>query len=72
MSASYAVHTPVHHGGAPEPTAAVDHMRSYLGGMKPMSVADQLRLLRAAYPDAPLAARLSACAPVTSVDEDTY
>ena len=49
----------------PPPPAAVEQMRSYLGGMKPMSVAEQLRLLRTAFPDAPLADRVSACAPKT-------
>lgn len=48
---------------APRPAAAVEQMRTYLGGMKPMTVSEQLRLLRAAFPDAPLADRVSACAP---------
>ena len=68
MSLSHAVRKPsppVPADVVPQPDAAVDHMRSYLGGMRPMSVAEQLRLLRTAFPDAPLADRVSACAPRT-------
>lgn len=46
-----------------QPVAAVERMRSYLSGMKPMSASEQLQLLRSAFPDATLADRVSACAP---------
>lgn len=41
--------------------SSVDEMRAFLARARPGSAADALRLLRAAFPDAPLAERVAAC-----------
>lgn len=40
---------------------SIAEMRAYLGRSRPQSAAEALRLLRAAYPEAPLSLRVSAC-----------
>lgn len=41
--------------------SSIDEMRAFLVRARPGSAADALRLLRAAFPDAPLAERVAAC-----------
>lgn len=40
---------------------ALSDMRAYLSRAKPQSPSEALRLLRNAYPDAPLSLRVAAC-----------
>jgi hypothetical protein len=39
----------------------VQDMRAFLARLRPQSTAEALRLLRNAYPDAPLSLRVAAC-----------
>lgn len=47
--------------GLPEPDDSVAEMRAFLARTRPQSPSEALRLLRIAYPDAPLGARVAAC-----------
>lgn len=44
-----------------EPAGSMAEMKAYLARLRPESAAEALRLLRAAFPDAPLGARVAAC-----------
>ena len=45
----------------PEPETSVADMRAFLARTRPQTPSEALRLLRAAYPDAPLGLRVAAC-----------
>jgi hypothetical protein len=55
--------TPVQQAGvlASSQTRAIADMRSFLARRAPQSMSEALRLLRSAYPDAPLSLRVAAC-----------
>lgn len=47
--------------GAPDLDRAVADMRAFLVRVRPQSQAESLRMLRNAYPQAPLSVRVAAC-----------
>lgn len=61
-AASAAIKTPSKPGPplSRQPRTVAD-MRVFLAGLNPESAAESLRLLRNAYPEAPLSLRIAAC-----------